>query len=88
MFLSHAAGLFLLQGASFKQLLDNTLIIEQRGTLLEAFEATLVWAELPALHRPPLLMRKAVFVFPRRFPADLSSSELSKALLLLELGGT
>lgn len=88
LFLSHAAGLFLLQGASFKQLLDGTLIVEQQGTFLEAFEATLVFAELPALHRPPLVIRKAVFAFPRRFPAGLSSSELSKALLLLELGGT
>lgn len=87
--LSHAAGLFLLQGASLKQLLDDTLIIEiskDPGETMEAFNGILIFADVPALHRPPLVLKKAVFAHLTRYPANIPLSELTKALLLSELG--
>lgn len=76
--LSHASGLYLLQGASIRGLLDGIMVWPL------AFVGNVGSSDAPALSKPPLVIRKLVLVHVLEKPENLDGEELTKQIFFME----
>lgn len=79
--LEHAAVLHLLQGASYRQLLDEVLLTVPGAAL----SARLCTAETIPLYKPPFILGKVVFAHVMHNPNNTSDEVLQQELLLAGL---
>jgi hypothetical protein len=81
--LSHPAVLFLLQGASMRQLLRGVILEDVPG--MKSVVCSVVFADVPSLKKPPFVVRKAIMVHTFSSDPSLSDDELFRSLLESEL---
>ena len=79
--LEHAAVLHLLQGASYRQLLDDVLLVVPGAAL----PVRLCITETIPLHKPPFIIGKTVFARVMNNPNDTPDEVLQQELLLAGL---
>ena len=83
MALSHSAVLFLLQGASMRQLLSGVVVDNVPG--MKSVVCSVVFADIPSLKKPPFVVRRAILVHMFSSDHQLSDDELFRSLLEAEL---
>lgn len=79
--LSHTAVLFLLQGGSPRQLFDGVLVLHR-----DAFVGKLAIADLPSLHKLPVVLPRIVLYNLAKKLDGLTEQQLEQQLLVAELG--
>jgi hypothetical protein len=79
--LSHPAVLHLLQGASYRQLLDDVLLVTSSGAILTQLCVT----DTVPLHKPPFILKNVVLAHVLRRPDNIPDEMLQQELLLAGL---
>ncbi len=78
-YLSHASALFLLQGASLKQLFDNVIVAD------DSHIHSLALADAPHLMDPPPRVPRVVLVHIMNQPAGLTQEQIFAKLFMYEM---
>lgn len=81
-YLSHAATLFLLQGASLKQLFSDVVV---KAGAREPDVYSLIFTSVPRIHAPPPRIDQVVLAHILERPVDLSPDQLVEQLFTIEL---
>ena len=84
--LSHAATIFLLQGASLRQLFTDVVLVRPPGFAREDHHYySVVFAEPPMLWRPPPMISRVVLARLIERPVDMSPEDVLSELFSAEV---
>lgn len=81
-YLSHAAGLYLLQGASLEQLFSDVVVTIGDN---DPDVYSLIFAEPPALHSPPPRIATVVLAHIYERPVNVPPADLLRSLFMQEM---